>query len=845
MIVDDIVDRCASELEAAKRTAVAYFYFEYRDSSKQSTDNFLRSLITQLFRQSHERSSELETLYSECSDGLWEPSEEKLLLVLQELVKSFHDSYILIDALDECSERENLCSLLEKFNGFQVENFHIFVTSRSARGLHDTLQKIATQDINLRASKVDSDIRKYVRIRLQKTKWPSATREEVEENLVQRADGMYVDVEVSREGRADLLHRFIWVALQIQALERTRTLKGLRQTLESLPKSLDATYDRILSNISEQNADLAKTTFRWLASSLRPLRLGEIAEGLAFDFNSEIPEFSPERRLLNPKDILDICSSLVTNRRLSDSAEILEFAHFSVPEFLASERIKVGPTAFYYIPNDFGQFILEMCLIYLRKFESAESLPPETFSAFPLAEYAAKFWTQHAAILEHSSKFSPDIRRLVMDLLRRPVAFANWIRLYDLDNPSKKFPYTEELQNVPKPLYYMSLAGLASPVRWLLTEDGSSKINEVGGRFGSATQAAAAGGHLEVVKMLLESGADVNLQGGSYGTPLQAAAAGGQVSVVQLLLQVGADVNIQGGLYGNPLQAAAVIGQDHVVQLLLEHGAVVNSQGGHYGNALQAAIAKGKGSVAMLLIKAGASINITGGFYGSSLVAAVIEGHDHMVQALIDHGADVSIERFPNRTLVHEAASLGHVEVMRVLLCTKLEVSSVDNSARTALHDAAAKGHALALELLLQHKVDVDAKDKDGMTALHCAADGGFPASVEVLLNNGADINAIDRQRSTPLHLAIQRRDGAVHRLLIDLGARLDLVNKKKLTAAQVAFKMNLHPKRFRPDRRRTERLTKGHQALSVEVLKRKPGVDAQKVCPFLLLDDNAGRFLI
>lgn len=827
------MDRCASELEVAKLTAVAYFYFAFHDSSKQSTNQLLRSLVTQLFRQSQERSSELKALYSQCSDGRWEPSEEKLLLVLQELLKSFHDSYILIDALDECSDCENLCSMLETMNGFQVGNFHIFVTSRKQHGLHDTLQAIATQHINLRAIKVDDDIRMYVRMRLQETKWPSTVREEVEQSLVRHANGMYVDVGVLKERQADVVHRFIWVALQVEALEKTKTLKGLRQTLESLPKSLDATYERILSNISEQNADLAKTTFRWLASSLRPLRLEELAEALAFDLDSGNPKFSLESRLLEPKDILDVGSSLITNRTASDSTEALEFAHFSVPEFLASERIKVGPAAFYYIPNDSGQFALEICLTYLRKFESAGSILPETFFAFPLAEYAAKFWTQHAATLEYSSNFGPNIRRLVLDLLRRPVAFANWIRLYDLDDPSKEFPYTEELQNVPGPLYYMSLAGLPSPVRWLLAEDGSREINEIGGRFGSAIQAAAAGGHVEVVKVLLESGADFNLQCGSYGSPLQAATASGQVSVIQLLLQFGADVNLQGGLYGNPLQAAAAIGQHHVTQLLLERGAEVNSQGGHYGNALQAAIAKGKDSVAMLLIKAGASINTTGGFYGSPLVAAVIEGHDHMVQALVDHGADVTIERFPNRTLVHEAANLGHVEVVHVLLCTKLQVSSVDNSERTALHDAAAKGHASVLELLLRHKIDADAKDKDGMTALHCAADGGFPAAVKALLNFGADINAIDRQRSTPLHLAIQRRHGAVHRLLIDLGAKLDLMNKKKLTPAQVAFKTNLlHPKRFRPDRKKTEKLTKGHQALSVEVLKRKPGVEAQKVCP-------------
>ncbi len=133
-------------------------------------------------------------------------------------------------------------------------------------------------------------------------------------------------------------------------------MKGLRQTLESLPRSLDATYQQILFNISEQNAGLAKTAFRWLASSLRPLRLEELAEASAFDLGTGNPEFSLENRLLEPKDILDIGSGLITNRTASDSIEVLEFAHYSVLEFLTSERIKVGPAAFYHIPNDSGQF---------------------------------------------------------------------------------------------------------------------------------------------------------------------------------------------------------------------------------------------------------------------------------------------------------------------------------------------------------------------------------------------------------------------------------------------------------------------------------------------------------
>jgi len=73
----------------------------------------------------------------------------------------------------------------------------------------------------------------------------------------------------------------------------------------------------------------------------------------------------------------------------------------------------------------------------------------------------------------------------------------------------------------------------------------------------NALSAAFSGGGKEVVRMLLENGADVNAQGGQYGNALQAASCGGHQEVVQILLEKGADVNAQGGEYGNALHAAS------------------------------------------------------------------------------------------------------------------------------------------------------------------------------------------------------------------------------------------------------------------------------------------------
>jgi ankyrin repeat protein len=73
------------------------------------------------------------------------------------------------------------------------------------------------------------------------------------------------------------------------------------------------------------------------------------------------------------------------------------------------------------------------------------------------------------------------------------------------------------------------------------------------------------------------------------GSAIQAAADVGNVEVVEYLLSNGADANLAGGQYGCALQAAAIQNYDRVVEVLLEHGANVNAEGGEYGAAVKGA----------------------------------------------------------------------------------------------------------------------------------------------------------------------------------------------------------------------------------------------------------------
>ena len=103
---------------------------------------------------------------------------------------------------------------------------------------------------------------------------------------------------------------------------------------------------------------------------------------------------------------------------------------------------------------------------------------------------------------------------------------------------------------------------------------------------------AANNGLNDVVRKLIDLGADVNAVSGSYGTVLQASASNdeGHSETIALLLEKGADPNRHGGWCGTPLQLASASDSLRAVQILVSAGADIHYKGGpsRYHTALQA-----------------------------------------------------------------------------------------------------------------------------------------------------------------------------------------------------------------------------------------------------------------
>ena len=188
---------------------MAYFYFDFRDLSKQTCHDLLRSLVFQLSTRSSPCCDILHRIYKTHRHGTQQPSDNTLKECLEEMLRLLAQGriFLILDALDECpdssgipSPRDEVLQLIKELVDLRLHGLYICATSRPEVDIRAVLQPLAFRSVSLHdESRQRTDITDYIQNvvnlspsagRAAMRRWRAEDRNLVIETLTERADGM-------------------------------------------------------------------------------------------------------------------------------------------------------------------------------------------------------------------------------------------------------------------------------------------------------------------------------------------------------------------------------------------------------------------------------------------------------------------------------------------------------------------------------------------------------------------------------------------------------------------------------------------------------------------------------
>ncbi|KAE8347803.1 hypothetical protein BDV24DRAFT_157280 [Aspergillus arachidicola] len=467
-IIQDIDKDCSND----PFSIFSYWYFQFSRNETQNVKNMTRSIIRQLVPE--ELPGSLISLWEEHGRQNREPDQDKFSTVLNDVIHNYTGDrlFLIFDALDECPdnevhERDLLFQVLKGLIDEHGKKIHLLATSRYEENIRCHLEESLEIDLEYR---MNDDVEAFVRDALDHGK---LSRWKKEKGVNDQILAKLLDTKEPR--------RFRWADLQIKRLEKCKKRDQITQSLETIPKTLEETYQRILQDIPEDEKEDARSILTWLSFSLAPLRLETVAAVVGFP---------------HPEDVVGTCTTYLVT--VSPSNGTIKLAHFSVKEFLVVSE----PIHWYQLTTVGGHMdIANRALDDLL--ERTEVLTKKAVYDLPLLNYAVNYWGGHFSELTVSSPGFSDLEKKIHRLFEERIVYLNWRRvaryvfqlsLWDIDSYA-----------VEPPIYLACEMGMQSVVERLLSQGAHpyAEINDVYYGIQNTFIAAARNGHLTIVQQLL------------------------------------------------------------------------------------------------------------------------------------------------------------------------------------------------------------------------------------------------------------------------------------------------------------------------------------------------------
>ena len=187
----------ARHCEIDQSSAFAYFFFDGKNGQKgsQAVESLIRSLIRQFSTAYGGVPAVLAKLYHLCHNGGAQPSVESLHATLLLILESFNDVYIVLDALDECAERQDVLKWIDQTTSWKKSKLHLLATSRPEEDIAKHLRSLDPDHLNIKQDLVSHDIEKYIDSILYDEdsfeQWGDEMKTNIKNTVLKSAEGMY------------------------------------------------------------------------------------------------------------------------------------------------------------------------------------------------------------------------------------------------------------------------------------------------------------------------------------------------------------------------------------------------------------------------------------------------------------------------------------------------------------------------------------------------------------------------------------------------------------------------------------------------------------------------------
>ncbi|KAJ4290853.1 hypothetical protein N0V90_010048 [Kalmusia sp. IMI 367209] len=625
--------------------AIAYIYFNYKEQAEKTTAVILANLFQQLLRKDAIISVEVASILHPHMQHLTRPSAAEWSVLLKHQISRFSRVFIVVDALDECSEntRDEFLAELRQLQ----PSVNLMITSRPTLVIESELPGAARLDIQAN----DRDIRRYLKGRIEKERRlrrlltsDLALQGSVVETIVQNSRGM-----------------FLLAQLQMDAVAKKNNRRDVRNVLTTLPRELHYTYDDAMRRIwsqGEEDVALATRVLYWTSYALRPLTLLMLQHAIAIE-PGDI--FFDDAGIPDEEIMISVCAGLVT---VDQESQTIRLVHYTTQEYFESIRVTRFPHA--------QISVTRSCLAYLCFQDFATPCKTneeieERLNRYPFLAYAAQYWGEHAR-----GEPEEKVKDLALALFRSHSKLCAVVQImHYFTGPIQG---SQETPRMVTGMHVAASFGLSTLVVSLLECD-EVDVNLKDSLGRTALMLAVENGHASVVLQLVErDDVDINVRDLEDRTPLLHAVENGYTTAVEYLLRhPNIDVNAKDKYHGQTaLWIAADKGYDAIVQLLLGRDELdANSKDDAYGHTpLWQAVERGQEEVVRLLLEQErVDVNARDKHYGRTpLYEAADRGNAAIVQLLL-YRQDLDIgftERYNRNTPLEQAYERGHASVVHL-----------------------------------------------------------------------------------------------------------------------------------------------------------------------------------